>query len=137
MAKKFDTRLVHAGRAGTKAYGYVNPKLVRGSTVLWPDVATKNAQGVRWREPVELYGLYGTETHFALAGTIAEIEGGLHCQIVSSGLAACTTPLLGYLKAGDHLLLPESVYGPTRDFADNVLARFGVAFNYYNPMVTA
>ncbi len=134
MAEKFETRLTQTGRASVKAHGYVNPKLVRGSTVLYPDVATKQALGSRRLEQVELYGLYGTETHFALERAIAEIEGGSHCQIVGSGLAACTTPLLAYLKAGDHLLLPDSVYGPTRHFADTTLARFGVASSYYNPL---
>jgi cystathionine beta-lyase len=137
MAKKFETRLVHTGRASTKAHGYVNPKLVRGSTVLYPDIATKVALGPRRLEQVELYGLYGTETHFALERAVAEIEGGSHCQIVGSGLAACTTPLLAYLKGGDHLLLPDSVYGPTRIFADTLLARFGVTITYYDPMLTA
>jgi cystathionine beta-lyase len=132
--KKFDTRLVHTGRASTKAHGYVNPKLVRGSTVLFPDVATKLALGARRLEQIELYGLYGTETHFALERAIAEIEGGTHCQIVGSGLAACVMPLLGYLTSGDHLLVPDSVYGPTRSFCDNHLARFGVATSYYDPM---
>jgi cystathionine beta-lyase len=136
MAKRFDTRLVHTGRAATKVHGYVNPKLVRGSTVLWPDVATKTAQGKRRLEQIELYGLYGTETHFALERAITEIEGGRHCQIVSSGLAACTVPLLAYLKSGEHLLLPDSVYGPTRTFADTLLARFGVTTTYYDPMVS-
>ena len=134
MTEKFETRLTQTGRAGVKVHGYVNPKLVRGSTVLYPDVATKQALGVRRLEQVELYGLWGTETHFALERAIAEIEGGSHCQIVGSGLAACTTPLLAYLKAGDHLLLPDSVYGPTRHFADTTLARFGVASGYYNPL---
>jgi cystathionine beta-lyase len=135
MTKKFGTRLVHGGRAGTKAYGFVNPKLVRGSTVLWPDVATKQAQGRRRLEQVELYGLYGTETHFALENMVAEIEGGRHCQIVGSGLAAITVPLLAYLKAGDHLLVPDSVYGPTRSFCDNLLSRFGIQTTYYDPMI--
>jgi len=135
MTKKFGTRLVHGGRAGTKAYGFVNPKLVRGSTVLWPDVATKQAQGRRRLEQVELYGLYGTETHFALENMVAEIEGGRHCQIVGSGLAAITVPLLAYLKAGDHVLVPDSVYGPTRSFCDNLLSRFGIQTTYYDPMI--
>jgi len=132
--KKFDTRLVQTGRASTKAHGYVNPKLVRGSTVLYPDVATKAALGARRLEQIELYGLYGTETHFALERAVAEIEGGSHCQIVGSGLAACVMPLLGYLKSGDHLLVPDSVYGPTRSFCGNHLARFGVSTSYYDPM---
>jgi cystathionine beta-lyase len=136
MAKKFDTKLVQAGRSGTRTYGFVNPKLVRGSTVLVPDVATRLAVGKRRLEQVEIYGLYGSETHYALELAVAEIEGASHCQIVSSGLAACTTPLLAYLNAGDHLLMPDSVYGPTRTFCDTILARFGVATNYYDPMVT-
>ncbi len=134
MVKKFDTRLVQTGRAGTKAHGYVNPKLVRGSTVLYPDVATKLALGTRRLEQIELYGLYGTETHFALERAITEIEGGSHCQIVGSGLAACIMPLLAYLKAGEHLLVPDSVYGPTRTFCDTTLVRFGVTTTYYDPM---
>ncbi len=134
MTKKFDTRLVQSGRASTKAHGYVNPKLVRGSTVLYPDMATKLALGKRRLEQIELYGLYGTETHFALERAVAEIEGGSHCQIVGSGLAACVVPLLAYLRAGEHLLVPDSVYGPTRIFCDTVLARFGIATTYYDPM---
>jgi cystathionine beta-lyase len=134
MTKKLDTRLVQSGRASTKAHGYVNPKLVRGSTVLYPDMATKLALGKRRLEQIELYGLYGTETHFALERAVAEIEGGSHCQIVGSGLAACVIPLLAYLKSGDHLLAPDSVYGPTRTFCDTVLRRFGVATTYYDPM---
>jgi cystathionine beta-lyase len=135
MGKKFGTSLVQGGRAGTKTYGFVNPKLVRGSTVLWPDVATKAEQGKRRLEQVELYGLYGTETHFALENMVAGIEGGTHCQIVGSGLAAVTVPLLAYLKSGDHVLMPDSVYGPTRTFCNVMLRRFGIATTYYDPMV--
>lgn len=136
MTEKFETRLVHAGRAGTKTYGYVNPKLVRGSTVLYPDMATKRAIGGRALEPVDIYGICGNETHFALEAAIAEIEGGSHCQVVSSGLAAITVPLLAYLKTGDHILMPDSVYGPTRIFCRTVLHRFGIETSYYDPMIT-
>ena len=137
MAKKFPTRLVHAGRAGTRTHGFVNPKLVRGSTVLFPDLASKREIGQHRMEQVEIYGLYGTETHFALERAIAEIEGGSHCQLVGSGLAAITAPLLAYLKAGDHMLVPDSAYGPTRIFCDTLLRRFGVSTTYYDPMVDA
>jgi len=136
MAKKFGTQVVQAGRAGTKDYGFVNPKLVRGSTVLWPDLATKNEQGKRRLEQVEIYGLYGTETHFALENAVAAIEGGTHCQIVGSGLAAVTVPLLAYLKAGDHIMMPDSVYGPTRIFCNKILHRYGVETTFYDPMIT-
>jgi len=135
MVKKIETALVHAARRDTKTYGYVNPKLVRGSTVLYPDMATKRAVGAQRLDPVDIYGLYGNETHFALQAAIAALEGGTHCQVVGSGLAAVTVPLLAYLKAGDHVLMPDSVYGPTRIFCDGRLARFGVHTTYYDPMI--
>ena len=135
MAKKIETALVHAGRNDTKSYGYVNPKLVRGSTVLYPDMATKLRTGKRRLEQVDIYGICGNETHFALERAIAEIEGGTHCQTVSSGLAAVTVPLLAYLRAGDHVLMPDSVYGPTRSFCNGLLKRYGISTSYYDPMV--
>jgi cystathionine beta-lyase len=130
-----DTRLVHGARNPTKSHGFVNPKLVRGSTVLYTDCADRRETGKHRLEQTEIYGLYGSETHFALETMVAEIEGGTHCQIVGSGLAAVTVPLLAYLTAGDHLLVPDSVYGPTRRFCDTVLKRFGVATDYYDPMI--
>jgi len=87
MVKKIETALVHAGRKPTKEYGFVNPKLVRGSTVLYPDMATKLATGKHILEPVDIYGLCGNETHFALEAAIAEIEGGSHAQVTGSGLS--------------------------------------------------
>ncbi len=135
MTEKFETRLVHTGRAGTKTRGFVNPPVKRGSTVLHPTMASKLATGKHVFEPVEVYGLCGSDTHFALEAAIAEIEGGLRCQVVGSGLAAITVPLLAYLKSGDHLLVPDSVYGPTRTFCNGMLARFGVETTYYDPMI--
>ena len=137
MVRKIETALAQAGRNPVKSYGFVNPKLVRGSTVLYPDIAARRATGPRVLEPVEIYGLYGNETHFALEAAIAEIEGGLHTQVTGSGLSAITVPLLAYLKAGDHLLVPDSVYGPTRSFCDGTLRRYGVETSYYDPMLTA
>jgi len=132
---RFETRLGLSGRRPVKSHGYVNPKLVRGSTVLYPNCADRREIGKRRLEQAEIYGLYGTETHFALESMIAEIEGGTHCQLVSSGLAAITVPLLAYLKAGDRILVPDSVYGPTRRFCDATLSKFGVTTTYYDPMI--
>ncbi|AHJ66635.1 Cystathionine beta-lyase [Granulibacter bethesdensis CGDNIH4] len=132
-----DTRLVRAGRPVEKYTGVVNPPLIRGSTVLQPDTATRRREGKRWLEQSLIYGLNGSETHFALENAIAEIEGGTHCQIVSSGLAACTVPLLGYLSAGDHLLVPDMVYGPTRDFCEGLLKQFGIETTFYTATATA
>jgi cystathionine beta-lyase len=131
------TRLSHAGRAGTHVHGFVNPPLHRGSTVLYPDMASRARAPKQRLDQALLYGVMGTPTHWPLEDIIAEIEGGTRCQIVSSGLAAITTPLLAYLKAGDHLLMPDSVYGPARSFADHMLDRMGVATTYYDPLIDA
>src|SRR5215468_5514669 len=131
----FRTRLSHTGRAGKRVHGFVNPPLLRGSTVLYSTVAERRAMAARRGERLLTYGLGGSETHWALEDVIAEVEGGTRCAIVCSGLAAVTTPLLAFLKAGDHCLLPDSVYGPARSFADSVLTRYGVALTYYDPLI--
>ena len=136
MTRKIETALVQAGRAPARQYGLVNPPLKRGSTVLHESVAAKREVGLRAAlEPVENYGIMGNETHFALEAALAEIEGGTHAQVTGSGLSAITVPLLAYLKAGDHLLVPDSVYGPTRSFCDSTLRRFGVETSYYDPLI--
>lgn len=129
------TRLAHAGRPGTRIHGFVNPALTRGSTVLYPSCAERQQFAGLRLEPELVYGVMGTPTQFALEEVIAEIEGGTRCQIVCSGLAAISTPLLAFLKAGDHCLMPDSVYGPARIFADTMLAQLGVETTYYDPSV--
>ncbi len=133
----FYTRLSHAGRAGTNVRGFVNPPVYRGSTMLYPKMADRVAAAGERLEQKAHYGTGGGPTHWPLENIIAEIEGGTRCQIVSTGLAAVTVPLLAYLKAGDHMLMPDSAYGPTRNFCDNFLNRFGVATTYYDPCITA
>ncbi len=131
------TRLSHAGRAGTRAHGFVNPAVHRGSTVLNPDIATRQDGGAQRLNQALVYGTLGTPTHWPLEDVVAEIEGGTRCQIVSTGLAAVTVPLLAYLKAGDHMLMPDSVYGPARQFADHFLDRMNITTTYYDPMISA
>ncbi len=131
------TRLSHVGRAGKRVHGFVNPPLLRGSTVLYPTMAERHALAARRGEQVLAYGLGGSETHWALEDAIAEIEGGTRCQIVGSGLAAVTVPLLAFLTAGEHCLIPDSVYGPTRHFAERTLPRFGIETTFYDPEVDA
>jgi cystathionine beta-lyase len=133
----FMTRLSHAGRAGTKVHGFVNPPVHRGSTMLHTDCADRIAFGTKRLEQAEVYGVMGNATHHALEDMIAEIEGGTRSQIVSSGLAAVTTPLLSYLKAGHHCLMPDSVYGPARVFANTMLKGLGVETTYYDPVIDA
>lgn len=136
--RKIETILAQAGRAPVRQFGAVNPPLKRCSTILHETVGAKRARGQRADlAPVELYGMMGNETHFALEAALAELEGGTHTQVTASGLSAITVPLLAYLKAGDHLLVTDSVYGPTRSFCDSTLRRFGVETTYYDPMITA
>ena len=126
------TRLSHAGRAGTHVRGFVNPPVHRGSTMLHVDVADRIAGGKQRLDQAPTYGVHGNATHHALEDVVAEIEGGTRCQIVSSGLAAVTTPLLTYLKAGEHCLMPDSVYGPARSFCTGMLAGLGVETTFYD-----
>lgn len=129
------TLLSHIGRGTKREHGFVNPPLHRGSTVLVPTVAERQALAARRGERVLTYGTGGSATHWALEDAIAAVEGGSRCYIVSTGLAAVTTPLLAWLKAGDHLLLPDHVYGPARTFATTMLRDFGVEATFYAPTI--
>ena len=131
------TMLSHAGRAGTHAHGFVNPPLHRGSTVLYEDMAQRRAFMKKRFDQALTYGIQGSATHHALEDVIAAVEGGTRCQIFPSGLAAVTGPLLSYLSSGDHVLVPDSVYGPVRSFCDGMLRRLGVATTYYPPEIDA
>jgi cysteine-S-conjugate beta-lyase len=124
------TRLVRAGRKTAGTHGTpVNPGISRGSTLLF-----SRAEDL-YDDDLKTYGLEGLEAQDALRAALAEIEGGKHCVLTSSGLAACTLPLLALLKAGDHVLVTDSVYGPTRRFCENVLARFGVETTFFDPLI--
>ncbi len=131
----FATRLSHAGRAGTRAHGFVNPPVHRGSTVLFPDCGARRDGAKRRFEQYMTYGTQGGPTHYALEDVVAEIEGGTRCLILGTGLAAVAVPLLAYLKAGDHCLMPDSVYGPARNLCDGLLRGWGVETTYYDPCV--
>ncbi|WP_144186712.1 cystathionine beta-lyase [Elioraea rosea] len=131
----FGTRMSHAGRAGTRVHGFVNPPVVRGSTVLYANCADRVASASKRFDQALTYGTQGGPNHHALEDVICEIEGGTRCQIVSTGLAAVTVPLLAFLKAGEHMLMPDSVYGPARAFADGMLARLGIETTFYDPCI--
>jgi cystathionine beta-lyase len=137
MEKKrgFRTTLSHIGRISKHEHGFVNPPLIRGSTVLTPTVAERKALAARRGERVLTYGTGGSSTHWALEDAIAAIEGGTRCYIVSTGLAAVTTPLLAWLKAGDHMLMADHVYGPARNFASGMLSGLGVETTFYRPEI--
>ncbi|NGN43321.1 cystathionine beta-lyase [Mesorhizobium sp. CGMCC 1.15528] len=127
-----NTRLAHAGNDPRDYFGFVNPPVVHASTVLFPNAATLAARAQKYT-----YGTRGTPTTDALANAIDELEGSAGTIIVPSGLAAVTVPLLAFLSAGDHVLIVDSVYHPTRNFADTMLKRLGVEVDYYDPHVGA
>lgn len=132
--QKFATFLTHAGRQAPDQSGsFVNMPVERGSTVVFPSVEAMEAQGEHAYGHRLVYGAMGNPVQHRLEQVIAALEGGSHTQVVNSGLAACTVALMAFLKAGDHLLLPDSVYGPTRRFALGMLARFGVETSFYPP----
>lgn len=126
------TRLVHAGRDPFEQHGFVNTPIYRGSTVLYP-----TTDDLRHRRGRYSYGTKGTPTTDALEAAWSSLAGAAGTVLTPSGLAAVTVGLLACLKAGDHLLVTDSVYRPTRHFCDTFLKRFGVETTYYDPLVGA
>jgi cystathionine beta-lyase len=133
-----NTDLVHLGRDPMSQHGVVNTPVYHASTIIYPTIeAFKNrAAGDRKYRGVR-YGAYGTPTTFALADTVAQLEGGAGGVVTSSGLAAATMALTAFLSSGDHLLMVDSVYTPTREFCNSVLVRLGVETTYYDPLIGA
>jgi cystathionine beta-lyase len=127
-----NTRLTHAGNDPFDYFGFINPPVVRASTVLFPDAAALANRSQKYT-----YGTRGTPTTDALAAAIDDLEGSAGTIIVPSGLMAVALPLLAFLSAGDHVLIVDSVYYPTRHFADTMLKRFGVEVEYYEPRIGA
>ena len=123
-----NTRLAHIGNDPHDYFGFVNPPVVHASTVLFPNAATMAARAQKYT-----YGTRGTPTTDALAQAIDELEGSSGTIVVPSGLAAVTIPLLAFLSAGDHVLIVDSVYAPTRNFANTMLKRLGIEVEYYDP----
>ncbi len=134
MTDRQKTRLVHASRPRLEGeVGPVNQPVVRASTVLYRDMATRRAvQGRREKgERVFAYGANGTPTCFALEDAINEIEGGARTVLLPTGLAAIAHVFLSCLKPGDHLLLADTVYGPARAIATGYLGQRGIDCEFY------
>jgi cystathionine beta-lyase len=131
---KKQSELVHAGRHPEQQFGAVNPPVYHASTILHPSVAAMEKSGKNPFAGVR-YGRFGTPTTFAFEEAMAVAEGGCKSVATSSGLAAITGALLAYLKAGDHLLMVDTVYQPTRKFCDAVLTGLGIETTYYDPLI--
>lgn len=125
-----NTKLAHIGNDPRDFHGYVNPPVVRASTILYPDYETMRDRTQKYN-----YGIDGTPTTEALKDALSELEGAAGTVLVPSGLAAISTAVLCFAKAGMHMLVVDSLYGPTRLFCDSVLAPLGVEVEYFSPFV--
>jgi len=134
-----ETKAVHAGRHPERFEGAVNPPVFHASTILAPTLEEWDRRKAdRTRDvPGTYYGRLGTPTTRALEEALTALEGGYRTILLPSGLAACTTALLAFVEQGAHVLLPDSVYAPTRNFATRFLGRFGVETTFYDPLVGA
>ena len=126
------TRLVHAGRNPEEQFGFVNAPIYRGSTVLYPTL-----DDITHRRSRYVYGTKGTPTIESLETAWSSLAGAAGTVLTPSGLAAIVVALQCCLKAGDHILVTDSVYRPTRNYCDTILARFGVKTTYFDPVIGA
>ena len=135
MSRRLDTALGRVGNDPAQQGGYVSPPIYRGSTVLYPNV---EAMRVSAGDPLKLrlpaYGRFGTPTGRNLEAAFCALEGGAGAVSTGTGLSAITTAILAFVGAGDHLLVTDSAYLPTRNFCDS-LRRLGIETEYFPPTV--
>ena len=127
-----DTLLSHIGRNPPEHAGFVNMPIFRGSTILAQSLEEWDLRKSD-NNPMASYGRFGSPLTKAFESSIAELEGGYQSLVFPSGLSACTHALIGLLKSGDHLLISDSVYGPTRNFAEQILRRMNIEVEFFNP----
>lgn len=132
---KKETKVVEAGRSSKWTKGVVNPSVQRASTVVFDSVKEmKNAAKNKTNQTL-FYGRRGTTTSFAFSDAMVEIEGGAGCALYPSGTAAITNAIISFVKTGDHILMVDSAYEPTRDYCDKILSKLGVSTTYYDPLI--
>ena len=129
-ARKPATEVVHSGRDPGACHGFVNPPVYRGSTVLFPTM-----EKLLKRDQAYTYGRSGTPTVAALEDAIAQVEGGHKSALTAAGYQAVSTAIFAFVEAGDHILVADSVYNPTRQFCDRLLSKLGVETTYYDPLI--
>jgi cysteine-S-conjugate beta-lyase len=136
MSKTWQTKLVHSDAKIPTGYQSLATPVYRGSTTVFPSAAAARDTWNQYRVGYT-YGLYGTPTTLELAGRICELEGGAHTILTPGGQAAISLINFALLKAGEHMLVPSSIYFPNRKLATHLLARFGVETTFYDPMIGA
>ncbi len=127
------TQLIHHPYTPPAGFEAVAPGVHKASTVIFPNVAAMHDRDWKRREAYT-YGLHGTPTTFTLEARIATLEGGNHCLLAPSGLAAMALVDMAFLKTGDEVLIPDNAYDPGKTFAEGELASWGISFQYYDAM---
>jgi len=134
--KSLATLLNHSDYRAPEGFGAFPVAIHHASTVLFENVAATRTHG--WQDKTSYrYGLHGTPTTFTLEARLAEIEGGEHCLLAPSGLAAIAIVNFGLLSTGDDVLLPDNVYGPNREMGNWLASNFGITARFYDPMIGA
>lgn len=134
--KSLQTSLIHSDYAPPDGFAAFPVPVHHASTVLFKDVAALRSRD--WRDKTAYtYGLHGTPTSFTLEARLAQIEGGKHCLLAPSGLAAIAMVDFALLKTGDDVLIPDNVYNPNRELGQWLSQDFGITTRFYDPMVGA
>ncbi len=136
MPKKWSTKLIHSDAKIPQGFRSLATPVFRGSTVLFPNAAAVCDEWDQY-ECGYTYGLYGTPTVLELAARICELEHGYRTLLTPGGQCAISLINFALLKAGDHILVPHSIYAPNRLFANRMLRRFGVEVTLYDPNLGA
>lgn len=135
ITMKKDTKIAHSGRKKKWTGQAVNPPVYHTSTIIHETVDDLKYALKNFKNKIMYYGRRGTPTHFAFRDAMAELEGGHDCLIYPSGLAAINAALMSFLSSGDHLLMVDTAYGPTRVLCNNVLKRMGIETTFYDPLI--
>ncbi|OLQ90863.1 cystathionine beta-lyase [Vibrio ponticus] len=135
MSEGKKTQYVTAGRDKKWTNGVVNPPVQRASTVVFNTVAEKKHATINRANKTLFYGRRGTHTHFALQDAMVEIEGGAGCALYPCGTAAISNAILAFVESGDHILMVDTCYEPTRDFCEKIMKKMGVETTYFSPTI--
>jgi cysteine-S-conjugate beta-lyase len=131
-----NTQLIHHPYLAPEGFAAVQPPTHKAATVIFDSVADMRSR--RWQDKTGYtYGLHGTPSTFVLEQRLASLEGGAHCLLVPSGLAALACVNLALLKTGDEVLIPANAYGPNKDMARGLLAQWGISHKLYDPLSPA
>ncbi|CAK1744935.1 cystathionine beta-lyase [Vibrio crassostreae] len=135
MSENKTTKLITAGRDKKWTNGVVNPPVQRASTVVFNSVEEKRKATINRANKTLFYGRRGTNTHFAFQDAMVEVERGAGCALYPCGTAAISNAILSFVETGDHILMVDTCYEPTRDFCDTIMKKMGVETTYYEPTI--